>query len=217
MDADYLPIVWCYRNKDFRITDNTALSAASTLSQKLNLPLLVLHIFSPSDYKSHDRSPRRIDFQLRQLNLLRTQLSNLNIPLYTITLNDRKLIPQQLVALLGEWKTRALFGNIEYEVDELRRDESILKLVLANRKKEESWRGEVELLEDLCVVQPGKVLSLVSSIPSLYYSLSYSFLITSSPALSQEPLIQSIHHGTRTGLLKFLNHLNFTSQTQVLQ
>ncbi len=34
------------------------------------MPLIVLHVLSPQDYLAHDRSPRRIDFTLRNLQVI---------------------------------------------------------------------------------------------------------------------------------------------------
>lgn len=62
-------VIYWQRMKDLRIKDNAALSKASQLAQEKGLPLIVLHIFSISDFKAHDRSPRRIDFVLRNLKV----------------------------------------------------------------------------------------------------------------------------------------------------
>lgn len=151
-----------YSNKDLRLDDNTALSYASAVAQDMHLPLVVLHIFSIGDYKSHDRSPRRIDFQLRQLAYLKEQLAALDIPLYTLTHSgNRKDVPRVVCDLLEEWGATGLYANLEYEVDELRRDTEILERTKRARETGEGWKGQVELFKDFCIVAPGEILTKV--------------------------------------------------------
>lgn len=154
-----------HRNKDLRLEDNTALSYASAVAQEHSLPLIALHIFSLGDYKAHDRSPRRIDFQLRQLAYLRAELDKLDIPLFTFTQSsERKAIPRSLCEKLAEWKAFGVYANIEYEVDELRRDIEVLERTRdAREKKGVGWKGQVEFFKDFCIVAPGELLTKVRS------------------------------------------------------
>ncbi|GAA5827552.1 hypothetical protein JCM11251_001729 [Rhodosporidiobolus azoricus] len=161
-------IVYWSRNKDLRITDNTALSHASAVAQSLSLPLLAIHIFSPSDYKAHDRSPRRIDFQLRQLKWLQGEFAKHDIPLYTFSHPKRKEIPQVVCEKLEEWGAAGLYANLEYEVDELRRDTEILQRTKDAREKGQGWGGKVEFFADYCVVAPGKLLTKQGKPYSVY-------------------------------------------------
>ncbi|BGP43389.1 DNA photolyase phr1 [Rhodotorula kratochvilovae] len=162
-------VVYWSRNKDLRLEDNTALSYASGVAQDLGLPLLVLHIFSLGDYKAHDRSPRRIDFQLRQFAHLQAELALLDIPLYTITQPaQRRDVPRIVCDKLVEWGAVGLYANIEYEVDELRRDTEILERTKKGRETGEGWRGKVEYFKDFCIVAPGEVLTKQGKPYSVY-------------------------------------------------
>ncbi|GAA6039361.1 hypothetical protein JCM8097_002816 [Rhodosporidiobolus ruineniae] len=161
-------VVWWIRNKDLRLVDNTALSHASSLAQSLSLPLLALHIFSPGDYKSHDRSPRRIDFQLRQLHYLQGELAKMDIPLFTFSHDKRKEIPRVVCEKLEEWGVAACFGNIEYEVDELRRDAEILRRTKAARESGEGWKGKIDFFRDFCIISPGELLTKQGKPYSVY-------------------------------------------------
>lgn len=58
---------WCIVLTASVVEDNTALSQASVKAKELGVPVVVLFVLSPGDYKIHDRSPRRIDFILRNL------------------------------------------------------------------------------------------------------------------------------------------------------
>ncbi|EGG09365.1 uncharacterized protein MELLADRAFT_34389 [Melampsora larici-populina 98AG31] len=145
-------VVYWMRMRDLRLADNRALSAASQVAQTLQAHLIVLHIFSPGDYHAHDRSARRIDFVLRNLIDLRLRLRELNIPLYTISIEKRKTIPKRVVELLNAWEVTRIFANIEHEVDELRRDIELINLCHPQGIK-------VDLSHDTCLVEPGKVLT----------------------------------------------------------
>ncbi len=154
------------------VRDNRALAQASAQAQLSGVPLVVLHVLSPQDFTAHDRSARRIDFTLRNLQVIRvscpftiskrlkgrhtilhrqTELAKLDIPLYTVSHTPRNNIPAFVVELLQKWNASHLFANIEYEVDELRRDLAVCKLANA--------RGQVAcaFVHDKCIVAPGDV------------------------------------------------------------
>ncbi|KAG9086554.1 hypothetical protein FRC06_003028 [Ceratobasidium sp. 370] len=141
-------VVYWMRMEDMRVKDNRALSAASSMAKELGVPLLVLFMLSPGDYVSHDRSPRRIDFCLRNLGLLKVELDRLNIPLYTASHTPRKTLPEEIIKLVRKWGAARLYANIEYQVDELRRDLQIVHLATLGNIR-------VEFFSDRCVVEPG--------------------------------------------------------------
>jgi len=145
-------VVYWMRMRDLRLADNRALAIASRFANEHAKHLVVLHVLSPADFRAHHRSPRRIDFLLRNLALLRIRLNALNIPLWTTTFEPRRSIPLKIIQLLASWGTGYLTANIEHEVDELRRDIQVLKLA----RKENI---EVDFLHDTCLVEPGKVLT----------------------------------------------------------
>ncbi|BGP20016.1 DNA photolyase phr1 [Rhodosporidiobolus nylandii] len=181
-------VVYWMRNKDLRLTDNTALSYASDLAQSLSLPLMVLHVFSPSDYKSHDRSPRRIDFQLRQLAYLQQKLGEMDIPLFTFSHPHRKEIPRVVCEKLEEWGAVSVFGNLEYEVDELRRDTEILTRTKEARESGSGWKGKIEFLHDFCLVRPGDLLTKQGKPYSVYspFQRSWAALVDKNHLMEQQ-------------------------------
>ncbi|KAG8834885.1 hypothetical protein FRC17_006630 [Serendipita sp. 399] len=115
-------VVYWMRMEDMRIDDNRAASAASAFAHKHNVPLIVLFLFSPQDYAAHDRGARRIDFTLRNLDYLKEKLDKLDIPLYAISHSPRKTLPEKVAELMESWGSKAIFSNLEYELDEVRRD-----------------------------------------------------------------------------------------------
>ena len=77
-------------------------------------------------------------------------MAALDIPLYTIIHNIRRTLPAYLISLLQSLGSTCLFANIEYELDELRRDITVCTLA-----KEHSIKGV--FVHDRCVVEPGVI------------------------------------------------------------
>ncbi len=137
---------------DLRTTDNKALHLASEKAKSKGVPLICIHIISPQDYKAHMTSAVRVDFVLRTLEVLKSDLGMLNIPLHIETVQKRKEIPNRIFALCEQWGANHLYTNIEYEVDELRREALMTRNGVA--------RGiALEAVPDTCVVAPGELSS----------------------------------------------------------
>jgi len=137
---------------DLRVTDNKALHLASEKAKSTGVPLICIHIISPQDYKAHMTSAVRVDFVLRTLEVLKADLGTLNIPLHMETVEKRKAIPNRILELCQKWGASHLYTNIEYEVDELRREALIIRTGVE--------RGiAVEAVPDTCVVAPGELSS----------------------------------------------------------
>ncbi|WRT70869.1 uncharacterized protein IL334_007868 [Kwoniella shivajii] len=146
-------VVYWMRMEDMRIEDNTALYKASEKAVELGIPLIALFVLSPGDYKIHDRSNKKIDFTLRNLRCLKTKLHELNIPLHIVSYDRRLQIPRRIIKeVLPSLGSNHFFANIEYEVDELRRDIATVNLGRDNGI-------DVQCLHDRLIVPPGKVLS----------------------------------------------------------
>ena len=135
---------------DLRTQDNKALHLASKKAKSKGVPLICIHIVSPQDFKAHMTSAVRVDFALRSLQVLKDDLAQLDIPLYVETVEKRKTIPDRIFDLCEGWGASHLFTNIEYEVDELRREASMIRKGLE--------RGiAVTAVPDTCVVAPGEL------------------------------------------------------------
>ncbi|ELU45586.1 putative DNA photolyase [Rhizoctonia solani AG-1 IA] len=141
------------------VRDNRAFSAASNVAQELGVPLVVLFILSPGDYTSHDRSPRRIDFCLRNLAALKETLGGMDIPLYVTSHTPRKTLPDEVIKLARKWNARRIYANIEYQVDELRRDIRLIHLATMASVR-------AEYFSDRCVVEPGALATKEGRDPS---------------------------------------------------
>jgi deoxyribodipyrimidine photo-lyase len=140
-----------FHPKDLRIQDNTALHHASELAQSAKKPLVCVYINCPADESWHGTSPARVDFMCEGLRIMQKELKELNIPLVFLECEDRKKIVPTVVEWFKKQKVSHVFGNIEYEIDELRRD---IKLV-----KEIGDDIQVSLHHDQTVVEPGTMLT----------------------------------------------------------
>ncbi|CAD6442333.1 75efe761-1392-4207-b955-fed6631279f5-CDS [Sclerotinia trifoliorum] len=137
---------------DLRTRDNTALWMASEKAKEKGVPLIAMYIISPQDFEAHLTAPVRVDFILRTLEVLKRDLAELDIPLYVETVEKRKGVEGRIMELLGEWGASHLFANMEYEVDELRREARMVRGC--------AERGiAMDVLHDTCVVRPGELKS----------------------------------------------------------
>ncbi|KAI9885576.1 MAG: hypothetical protein M1823_002635 [Watsoniomyces obsoletus] len=137
---------------DLRLQDNTALHLAAQKAKEDNIPLICLYLISPQDYQAHVRAPARIDFMLRTLAIIRDDLAKLDIPLYIETVSERKKVPDRLTELAKRWGASHIYANIEYEVDELRRETKLVRKCL-------DQDIAFEAVHDACVVAPGELSS----------------------------------------------------------
>ena len=137
---------------DLRTRDNKSLHLASEKAKSKGVPLICLYVVSPQDFQAHITSPVRVDFILRSLEVLKEDLTKLDIPLYVETVEKRKKIPDRIIELCKEWKASHLFANIEYEVDELRREAAMIHKGLEHGIA-------FTAVSDTCVVSPGELSS----------------------------------------------------------
>ena len=146
---------------DLRITDNKALHLAADKAKSKKVPLICIYIVSPQDFEAHITSPARVDFILRSLEVIKEDLAALDVPLHVETIEIRKTIPDHVLELCQQWGVSHLYTNIEYEVDELRREARITESGL---EKNIAVYAE----PDTCVVSPGELSSGTGSQYSVY-------------------------------------------------
>ena len=138
--------------RDLRTIDNTALGMASSKAVEAGVPLICVYLLSPQDFQAHCTSAARVDFDLRTLEIMKGDLAEKNIPLYVANIDNRKDVPGHIIAKCEEWGAKHVFCNIEYEVDELRREAKLVKNCLK--------RGiNFNAVHDDCVVPPERLMS----------------------------------------------------------
>ncbi|KAF8663504.1 hypothetical protein AX16_001070 [Volvariella volvacea WC 439] len=171
-------VAYWMRMADLRIYDNKALSMASMDAQQEGIPLVAFFVISPQDYIAHDRSARRIDFTLRNLTLLKSSLAKLNIPLHVMVHAPRRTIPSQIVSMLRSLDCTRLYANIEYEVDELRRDIQLCKLA-------QEQGLSVKLYHNKCMVEPGIITKKDGTAYAVYSPYQKNWIQTINQDLSK--------------------------------
>ncbi|KAK2746619.1 hypothetical protein FQN57_002963 [Myotisia sp. PD_48] len=181
-------IVFWFKS-DLRLHDNRALQRAYQAAQAYNVPLVCLYILSPEDLTAHMWSPPRIDMALRTLNILKRDLDERDIPLYMTTQTSRSSVPHLIVDLCIRWEAKHLFANLEYEVDELRREAKLVRLCAENEI-------HFDLAHDTCVVPPGPLATQQGKQYSVYTPWYRSWLayLKSNPENLQQDDAPGANH-----------------------
>ena len=137
-----------FRSKDLRAEDNKALAAASSKAKERSGSLLTCFLFSPKDMDWHGTSPARSDFLLESLRLLQDQMRALHIPLVPVTAEERGEKTDRILQFIKDHDVSHVYANMEYEVDELRRD------IAVQKRLENEADIAFEVLHDQTVVEP---------------------------------------------------------------
>ena len=131
--------------QDLRIQDHAALWHATQAG-----PCIALVIISPEQWALHNDAAVKIDFYLRQLQALKTQLKNLNIPLVIRHIPFWKDIPQGILQLAQQLNINSIHANIELGVNELKRDAQLQKLL-------DKYNKSLELYHDRTLFPVGSI------------------------------------------------------------
>lgn len=137
---------------DLRTRDNKGLHMASEKAKSKGVPLIGMYVISPQDFQGHLTSAVRVDFILRSLEVLKADLSQLDIPLHVEVVEKRRYVVKRIMELCEGWGASHVFCNTEYEVDELRREAALTRGCLARAIA-------FTVVPDTCVVSPGELSS----------------------------------------------------------
>lgn len=148
--------------RDLRTSDNRGLYLAGQKAKEKNVPLICMFIVSPQDYQAHLTSAVRVDFELRTLEVMKKDLADKDIPLFVETIEKRKTVPTRIVELCQSWGAKHIFCNMEYEVDELRREASLTKTCLENGIDFTTVHDDVVVPPGAIATQGGKQFSVYS-------------------------------------------------------
>ncbi|OAG02313.1 uncharacterized protein CC84DRAFT_1098761 [Paraphaeosphaeria sporulosa] len=199
-EAGHAVIHWFKR--DLRVRDNTALSRASAVAKGKGIGLIGIWLMSPQDWEAHLVSPAKCDFELRSVALLQKELAELDVPLYIETVTSRKDIPQRLLNLAKEWKVKNMFCNLEYEPDELRREERLVRLG--------AEQGiNFEPFHDDCVVPPGSLKTGAGkqfAVYSPWYRAWVAHLHANPHLLNERPIPEKNPPGFRNKFETLFDH-----------
>jgi deoxyribodipyrimidine photo-lyase len=109
---------------DLRVLDNSALTAALQAG-----PTVAVFIISPAQWLAHDEAPCKVDFWLRNLQILQTRLQQLNVPLLIRQAEYWQDAPAVLAELCQTQKIDCVHVNEEYGIHETRRDRDVAALL----------------------------------------------------------------------------------------
>lgn len=141
-----MKLVWL--RTDLRAVDNTALEHALRSGEKVG----ALFIATPEQWDAHQKSKIQADFIYRRLFALQQELAQLNVPLFyaqTDTFNDSIVLLENMI---DELSISEVFFNLEYEINERKRDAVVQQRLNA--------KGiGVQAFHDKCVLPPGSVLN----------------------------------------------------------
>jgi len=151
---------------DLRLNDSHALYRASFTDN----PLVGLFIFSPQEYKSHDMAPVKLQFLMNNLRILKEECAELGIPLIILVEENAGNIANRVKDFALEISASAAFWNIEYEVDEGKRDDQTMDALKQHGIK-------VNVCHDQCVMEPGRVLSKDGKVYSVFTPFKKAWIV----------------------------------------
>jgi deoxyribodipyrimidine photo-lyase len=174
-----LQLMW-FRS-DLRVQDNSALAAAMSSG-----PTVALYLLSPGQWLAHDDAPSKVDFWLRNLKTLASELGKLNVPLLVREADDWSAAPQVIGELCQQLQIASVQVNEEYGVHESRRDQAVAKALDGLGV---SFRSHLDQL----LFKPGSVLTKSGGyfqVYSQFRKVCYQRLHTALPALIATPKAQ---------------------------
>ncbi|MFT3741508.1 MAG: deoxyribodipyrimidine photo-lyase [Gammaproteobacteria bacterium] len=133
-------VIWF--REDLRTSDNPALYHAT---QKCRDGLLAVYLIDTAFWNKHDIAACRVEFLLRGLIALQTELEALNIPLHVIQLHKNQTAEKVLLHCIESIQAEKLFFNRQYEIDECRRDQVVEQYLAAHRISCHSYHDQVIL------------------------------------------------------------------------
>jgi deoxyribodipyrimidine photo-lyase len=162
-------LIW-FRS-DLRTNDNPALAQALELAtsrrnggSEESSTVIALFILSPKEFSSHNVGAIKVDFILRNLDLLSMTLWDRHrIPLLVKTSSTASNVISDLKRLCSKYTISDVFANQEFEVDESCRDNKLSTMLPAENVK-------FHLHQDQCVVKPGELKSKSSNSVYTVYS-----------------------------------------------
>ena len=173
-------LIWL--RTDLRVQDNSALAAAMAAG-----PTVALFLLSPGQWQAHDDAPCKVDFWLRNLQALSSELNRLNVPLLIRTSHTWSDAPKVISELCAELQIDTVQVNDEYGVHESRRDQAVAKIL--------ATQGiALHRHLDQLLFQPGSVLTQAGSyfqVYSQFRKVCYQRLHHSLPSLVRTPQAQT--------------------------
>jgi deoxyribodipyrimidine photo-lyase len=176
----------CWFRTDLRVSDQPALAAAAEQG-----PVIGLFIASPEQWRLHNDAPIKVDFWLRAVKHLRTELEALNIPLKVLVVEHWKDVPHALLEFCQRHHVDQVHCNREHGVHERSRDRASYSLLAQHNIALEGHHGGTLLI-------PGSVKTGADA----YYRVFTPFAKACKEKLRTAPyrLAPAIKRQANTGL-----------------
>lgn len=126
--------------------DNPALFNACNLCEE---GVIGVYIIDIEMWKKHFTSHCQIEFILDGLRKLKENLSTLNIPLIIKNIESTEKIPAYLFELSEKYQANQLFFNQEFEVNESRRDNSVVDFFKKKNRDVLQFNDQLILTEEI--------------------------------------------------------------------
>lgn len=149
---------------DLRVYDNPALSAAMKSGDTV-----AVFCLTPKQWDEHKVSPAKLSLLMRQVRALATDLKKLNVPLLVLNTKEFANTASHLVSIAKNLAATQVFFNIEYEINEIRRDEQVIQALA-------KAGVAAQRLHDQCMVQPGAILNGTGESYKVFSAFKRAFL-----------------------------------------
>lgn len=137
--------------EDLRLKDNQALYFAARQCSEI----VGLYIIDRAFWRRHHIAACRVEFLLRGLKILSTDLAKRNIPLLIVEIEQTRKIPVTIGQMISEIGGQAVFFNRQYEVDEKRRDQAVQKYLASKNMACYSYDDQMILPPNSVKTQQG--------------------------------------------------------------
>jgi deoxyribodipyrimidine photo-lyase len=137
-----------WMRKDFRVSDNAALYHAC----KGQSAIMAVYLHCPSVWKRHQLSRAQVQFTWHHLKEVKDHLAELGVSLKIIKIERWSQCASALEKCLDAHKAEALYFNKQYELDECRRDDKVVKLC-------DTMGIKCHAFDDQVLIAPGEVLT----------------------------------------------------------
>jgi deoxyribodipyrimidine photolyase len=172
-----MKLVW-YR-RDLRTTDHTALTSAITSGESV----AAVFVATPGQWHKHHLSPIQADLIFRRLNVVSEELQQLNVPFYLRQTETYADSVDVVVDLAKRLNVNEVLVNIEYELNERRRDQA-LKQALAGVGITYSE------YHDRCLLPPGTVLNRQGDYFKVFTPFKKAWrLVAKAPVINVTPAV----------------------------
>ncbi len=168
---------------DLRVQDNTAFLAATQAG-----PTVAVFLLSPAQWQAHDDAACKIDFWLRNLNVLQQSLAKLNVPLLIRNADDWQQAPDVLAQLCQQLNISAVHVNSEYGIHEDQRDLAVGAQLVDQGILFHSHFDQLLFKPGSVLTQSGTYFKVFSQFKKVCYQRLYDYL----PAQVATPKAQTV-------------------------